>query len=96
MGAVIGTLVAETIVLFLYAVFSKCVIKFDKVILPGMLFVIAGIVMNVVVDVVKDKIIINSLFLRLVVEVCIGGLIYCVLTFVGILLIKKPQKTLNL
>lgn len=96
MGAVIGTLVAETIVLFLYAVFSKCVIKFDKVILPGMLFVIAGIVMNMVVDVVKDKITINSLFLRLVVEVCIGGLIYCVLTFVGILLIKKPQKTLNL
>lgn len=96
MGAVIGTLVAETIVLFLYAVFLKCVIKFDKVILPGMLFVIAGIVMNMVVDVVKDKITINSLFLRLVVEVCIGGLIYCVLTFVGILLIKKPQKTLNL
>lgn len=91
MGAVIGTLVAETIVLILYIVFSKCVIKFGKVFLPGLLFIVSGIVMNAVVEVVKDKITINSLFMRLMIEVCVGGFIYCALTLLGILLIKRQN-----
>lgn len=95
MGAVIGTLAAETIVLFLYGVFSKHVVKFDSVILPGMLFIIAGIIMNVVVDVVKEKIAIDSLFARLVIEVGVGGIIYCALTSVGILLINKLKKSIK-
>lgn len=89
MGAVIATLVAETIVLILYGMFSKCVIDFGKVFLPGILFIVAGVLMNVVVDIVKDTIMNNSLFVRLVIEVCIGGIIYCILTLAEILLIKK-------
>lgn len=93
MGAVIGTLVAETIVLILYGVFSRCVIKLGKVVFPGILFIIAGIVMNMLIGVVKDKITINSLFTRLVIEVCVGGLIYCALTSVGILFIRRFRKS---
>lgn len=94
MGAVVGTLVAETIVLLLYGIFSKQVIKFHKVILPGMLFIIAGVIMNGVVDTLKDKVVADNLLIRLIIEVCIGGIIYCVLTLVGMLLIKKSKKDL--
>ena len=94
MGAVVGTLVAETIVLLLYGIFSKQVIKFHKVILPGILFIIAGVIMNVVVDTIKNKVVADNLLIRLIIEICIGGIIYCVLTLVGMLLIKKSKKDL--
>ncbi len=94
MGAVVGTLAAETIVLLLYGIFSKQVIKFHKVILPGILFIIAGVIMNVVVDTIKNKVVADNLLIRLIIEICIGGIIYCVLTLVGMLLIKKSKKDL--
>lgn len=50
--------------------------------------------MNVVVDTLKDKVVADNLLIRLIIEVCIGGIIYCVLTLVGMLLIKKSKKDL--
>ena len=89
MGAVIGTLVAESIVLILYCYFSKKIIDLKKVMLPGLLFLIAGIIMDVALEILKNRMPVESLFVRLVIEVCIGGVIYCVITFLGIFLSKR-------
>ena len=89
MGAVIGTLVAESIVLILYSYFSKEIIDLKKVLLPGLLFLIAGIIMNIALEILKNRIPMKSLFVRLVLEVCIGGIIYCTITILGMILSKK-------
>ena len=89
MGAVIGTLVAESIVLILYFYFSKKVIDLKKVVFPGLLFLIAGIIMDIALEFLKNRMPVESLFVRLVIEVCIGGAIYCTITFLGIILPKR-------
>lgn len=89
MGAVIGTLVAETIVLVLYGIFSKRIINFCNVILPGMVFMVSGIIMNLFVEMTKVRVPIESLFLKVVIEICVGGITYCVLTFVGMYILKR-------
>ena len=89
MGAVIGTLIAESIVLILYYYFSKKIIVLKKVIFPGVIFLVGGIVMDLILEIVKARMSIKSLFVRLVVEVCIGGIIYCMITLSGMILIKK-------
>lgn len=88
MGAVVGTLVAESIVLILYFYFTKKIIDFRKVLFPGILFLVAGIVMDVVVETLKNIMSVESLFVRLVIEVCIGGIIYCAITVLGMILSK--------
>lgn len=89
MGAVVGTLIAESIVLILYYYFSKKIIVLKKVIFPGVIFLVGGIVMDLILEIVKVRMSIKSLFVRLVVEVCIGGIIYCMTTLSGMILIKK-------
>ena len=89
MGAVIGTLIAETIVLILYVHFSKEIIDFKKIIFLGMMFLVAGTTMFTVLETIKNNMFIENLFLRLVIEVGIGGIIYCVFTFLGLILSKK-------
>lgn len=89
MGAVVGTLVAESIVLTLYSYFSKKIIDFRKVLFPGVVFLIAGIIMDLSLEIVKGRMSIESLFVRLVIEVCIGGVIYSVITFLGIIISRK-------
>lgn len=82
MGAVLGTLTAESIVLVLYTTFSKQVIHFKKIILPGAIFIISGIVMEILVSIIKNKVLVQfgSLFARVVAEICAGAAIYCILT----------------
>ena len=91
MGAVIGTLVAESIVLILYCHFSKKIIDLKKVVFPGLLFLIAGIIMDIALEFLKNRMSVESLLVRLVIEVCIGGTIYCAITFLGILLPKRTS-----
>lgn len=88
MGAVVGTLVAESIVLILYCYFSKKIIDLKKLLFPGILFLIAGIIMDIVLEFVKGRITVESLLVRLIIEIGIGGIIYCTITFLGYL-IKK-------
>lgn len=88
MGAVVGTLVAESIVLILYCYFSKRIIDLKKLLFPGILFLIAGIIMDIVLEFVKRNITVESLLVRLIIEIGIGGTIYCTITLLGYL-IKK-------
>lgn len=89
MGAVIGTLAAESIVLILYCYFSKKIINFRKVIFPGVFFLFAGIVMDLILGFIKRRMTVENLLVRLVIEICIGGIIYFIITFLGYLLQKK-------
>ena len=69
--------------------FSKKIIVLKKVIFPGVIFLVGGIVMDLILEIVKVRMSIKSLFVRLVVEVCIGVIIYCMTTLSGMILIKK-------
>ena len=95
MGAVIGTLIAETMVLVLYGYFSREVINFRKVLFPGSMFLIAGIIMDMILEIIKTKMPITNLFVRLIIEVCIGGIMYCVITFGSSVVVKKYSPITN-
>jgi len=90
-GAVIGTLIAEVVVLALYTYFSIKHIS-NKVILPSVLFIISGIIMYFLMCWMKNKLDLSSKFLFLISELFCGAAIYCILTGPIIFRLRKRLK----
>lgn len=92
MGAVVGTLVAEMVVLIMYMIFSHKIISFARIIGLSIFFVLVGILMKTVIFVIKPYIGFGSLFIKLIIEVVTGVIVYSLITFLGMLVIRKKLR----
>lgn len=91
-GAVLGTLIAESIVLILYVYYSLKKIVITKCILPLIWFIISGIAMRFAVEYLKYVIIVENLFIKFIAEFLVGAIVYSILTGTIILVIDNDFK----
>lgn len=80
-GAVIGTLIAETCVALLYTWFARRDIKIKKSVLLTIVFLIAGLIMYATLGVLESHLKIESHIIRLLIELIFGVGIYTIITF---------------
>lgn len=91
LGAVYGTLIAESVVLISYLWFSRNMMNYKAILFPLCGFVISGIIMLISVKYIKTAIAskINSNFIMLIIEVLIGAGIYCILSCIVFIISKR-------
>lgn len=91
MGAVYGTLAAETIVLISYIIFARKIILIKKIGIPILQCIVAGKIMLIIVDSLKMQISLQERFPRLAIEVLVGGMIYCCMTLLPAFILKRKR-----
>ena len=81
-GAVIGTIIAETVVAVLYTIFSRKNINIKKSCLSSIVFFIIGIIMLIYIRFIGWLIPDCNIIVRLFIEIINGALIYIVISYV--------------
>lgn len=76
-GAVIGTLIAELICTIIQLILCKNVLSLKKVLTTSIPYLIAGVIMFCIINVIKIKF--NLTFGHLLLQILIGGLCYCII-----------------
>ncbi len=78
-GATLGTLMAELAVLVISVVFAKKDINFVKMFRKHTYYILFGLIMFFAVRLLDSRLQIGSVFVRLLIMIGTGGLVYCLL-----------------
>ena len=78
-GATLGTLMAELAVLVISVVFAKKDINFMKMFCKHTYYILFGLIMFFTVRLLDSRLQIGSVFVRLLILIGTGGLVYCIL-----------------
>lgn len=77
-GAVVGTIIAEVACCFIQILICRSFISLSKIFKVGMPYIVSGVVMHIVITIIKGHY--NSSIGDLLLQIIIGGCLYCVLS----------------
>lgn len=87
-GAVIGTIIAESCVAFLYTWYAREEVHIKASIILSILFILSGAIMYIIITAIGSILTIDSYFIALSIKIITGGIVYTTITGIFMILLK--------